>query len=73
MRQLQWVRSKGIEHLTARVPEGYLLSVWREGEMSALEGVLSAAGVPVAPPPGWLPDDERRHALIDTGRDPVKP
>lgn len=72
LRQMHWVRTQGAELMTAGVPEGYLLSVWREGEMTAIEGVLRAAGVATTPPPGWLPDDERARALITTGRPPPR-
>lgn len=72
LRTMQWVRSKGIERVNARLPDGYLRSLWRQGEMPALEGVLRAAGVPTTPPPGWLPDDERSRTLIGTGRPPPR-
>lgn len=72
LRQMLWVRVQAMKHLTTGVAEGYLQSVWRNGELPALEAVLSGAGVPVAAPPGWLPDDARHRALIGTGRDPVE-
>ena len=54
------------------LPDGYLQSVWRLGELPAIEAMLRAAGVPTTPPPGWLPDDEQLRALITTGRPPPR-
>lgn len=68
LRHMHWIQSQGIEAMGVGLPEGYLQSVWRLGELPAIEGLLRAAGVPTAPPPDWLPDDERLRALITTGR-----
>lgn len=73
LREMNWVMSEGTKILSAAAPEGYLQSLWRDGEMVALESVLSAAGIPTKPPPGWLPDHERHRALITTGRYPAGP
>ncbi|MDQ3205486.1 MAG: hypothetical protein M3Q40_03030 [Pseudomonadota bacterium] len=73
LRTLSWVWSEGSKQVTRRVPDGYLQSVWRNGEMVALEGVLRAAGLPGTPPPGWLPETGRDRALVTTGRLPPDP
>ena len=72
LRHMHWVRSQGAETIGAGLPEGYLQSVWRLGELPAIEAVLRDAGVPTTPPPGWLPDDERLRALITTGLPPPR-
>lgn len=38
--------------------------------MAALEGWLAENGLPTEPPPGWLPQEPRQRALIQTGRPP---
>ena len=72
LRHMHWIRSEGTKAMGVGIPEGYLKSVWRLGELPAMEEMLRAAGVPTTPPPGWLPDDERLRALITTGGVPPR-
>lgn len=70
LRELHWIRSEGLRLIIEGPPEGHLQSLWRDGEIAALEGALGNAGIPATPPPGWLPEDVRSRALITTGREP---
>ena len=72
LRQMHWIRGQGAKAMGVGIPEGYLQSVWRLGELPAIEAMLRAAGVPTTPPPGWLPDEERLRALIAPGRPPPR-
>ncbi|MEG3192873.1 hypothetical protein [Lysobacter sp. D1-1-M9] len=72
LRELHWLWHSGLEPVNAQAPADYILTSWRKGEMAALEGVLAAAGSPLAPPDGWLPENERLRSLITTGRPPAR-
>lgn len=69
LRQLHWIQSHAFHILATSTPEGYVDSVWRDGETVAMQGVLAAAGIAPQAPAGWLPDDPRARAYIE-GRDP---
>lgn len=69
LRQLHWIQSHAIQILGSSAPQGYMDSVWRDGELVAMQGLLAAAGISPQPPAGWLPDDPRLRAYIE-GRDP---
>nr|MBA3486344.1 hypothetical protein [Lysobacter sp.] len=69
LRQLHWIQSHAIQILGSSAPQGYMGSVWRDGEVVAMQGLLAAAGISSQPPGGWLPDDPRIRAYIE-GRDP---
>ncbi|MBW3550736.1 MAG: hypothetical protein KY442_07905 [Proteobacteria bacterium] len=72
LRGLHWLWPQGLELVNAQAPADYILTSWRDGEMAALKGVLAAAGSPLAPPHGWLPENERLRSLITTGRPPTQ-
>ena len=69
LREHYWVWDNASALMRQGVPEDYLDAVWRDGELVALKGLLRAAGMPLAPPAGWLPDSERRRSLVTTGRE----
>lgn len=70
LRELYWISSEGQKALLGNMPENYLTSFWRYGEVEAYKQALTAAGRSIAPPADWLPDDPRRRAIVTTGHYP---
>ena len=69
LRRFLWleeqVRGVGYQSLS-----GYAQSVWRLGEVAALQAWATSVGRPLTPPPGWLPRNREDRALVTTGRPP---
>ena len=69
LREHHWVWDSASALMRKAVPEDYLDTVWRDGELAAVKSLLQASGTPLTPPAGWLPDDEHRRSLVTTGRE----
>ena len=72
LREHHWVWDNASALMRQGVPQDYLATVWRDGELVAVKGLLQAAGMPLTPPAGWLPDNEHRRSLVTTGREPPR-
>lgn len=75
LRQLYWLRHTALRFLPDQ-PEAvvtggeYFGWVSDEGEVAAMRRVLVRNGMATKAPPGWLPSDPRRRALVLSGEPP---
>lgn len=71
LRRFLWLREL-VPVVGYHPPSGYTQSVWRLGEVAALQAWATSTGRPLTPPPGWLPRSPEDRALITTGRPPPR-
>lgn len=71
LRRFLWLQQQ-LLNMGWQPPPGYAQSVWRVGEVAALQAWITSRGRPLTPPPGWLPRSRGDRALITTGRPPPR-
>lgn len=71
LRRFLWLQEQ-VRGMGYQPPSGYTQSVWRLGEVAALQAWMTSRGRPLIPPPGWLPRSPEDRALITTGRPPPR-
>ena len=71
LRRFLWLQRQLLS-MGWQVPPGYAQSLWRVGEVAALQAWLTSRGRPLIPPPGWLPSSPEDRALITTGLPPPR-
>jgi hypothetical protein len=71
LRRFSWLQEQ-VRGMGYPPPSGYTQSVWRLGEVAALQAWATSMGRPLTPPPGWLPRNPEDRALITTGRPPPR-
>lgn len=74
LRRLLWLQEQMLKmfKMGYREPPGYAQSLWRVGEMAALQAWMTSKGLPLVPPPDWLPKSAEQRALVTTGRPPPR-
>lgn len=71
LRRFLWLQEQ-VRGMGYQPPSGYTRSVWRLGEVAALQAWTTSVGRPLTPPPGWLPGNREERALVTTGRPPPR-
>jgi hypothetical protein len=67
-RRYRWLSANAVELISPYHSGLYLRNVLADGEIAAWEALLDAAGKPIDPPDGWLPDSANDRDLILGGR-----